>query len=442
MLAYILAIAVTLSSVILFFSAFFAPKLHRKDDFLWSGVGLFYGLVLWVCAGRMIGGVLLGQMAAVVLILSFGWQTISLRSAIANPEKMSGIKTFSLLDWIGGGLGKKKAKVQPQPQVSVVPQPEAIAIPEPIESLTETIPIPVENKIIDSVPSTPTADISITPKASQPEEVELIEEIVLEEDLTIDNLGEDNPVESLVEEKVEPKIIPARQPLQKAPKLQKQGFFSRFFSKKQAPIQPESIAKALSEVDQSDEMNSDQKNSEEPKELLPNVESVEVEQAKEIIQAALNLEEEVESDITQTKITIKTTVVEQSVTISLLPEELIQNDLEEDWGDEDESEENFARTTDEFEPTILEAIAITEEISITSIQETSNEENVNPETEETSYKFANYIEEEQIENSLFEETPIGIETPNQSPTTEVSNETIKSSEISTDELNSDQAEKE
>ncbi len=77
MLAYILAIAIALASVVLFFSAFFAPKLHRKDDFLWSGVGLFYGLILWVCAGRFTGGALLGQMAAVVLVLSFAWQTIS-----------------------------------------------------------------------------------------------------------------------------------------------------------------------------------------------------------------------------------------------------------------------------------------------------------------------------------------------------------------------------
>ena len=90
MLAYILAIAIALASVVLFFSAFFAPKLHRKDDFLWSGVGLFYGLILWLCAGRFTGAALLGQMAAVVLVLSFAWQTISLRAAIANPEKQAG----------------------------------------------------------------------------------------------------------------------------------------------------------------------------------------------------------------------------------------------------------------------------------------------------------------------------------------------------------------
>ncbi|MFM7578408.1 MAG: Ycf66 family protein, partial [Microcystaceae cyanobacterium] len=64
MLAFILAIAIGLASLVFFFSAFFAPKLHRKDDFLWSGIGFFYALVLWICATRITGGVLLGQGAA------------------------------------------------------------------------------------------------------------------------------------------------------------------------------------------------------------------------------------------------------------------------------------------------------------------------------------------------------------------------------------------
>jgi hypothetical protein len=50
MLAYILAIAVAVSSLALYLAAFFLPEVHRKNDFIWSGVGLFYALVLWVCA--------------------------------------------------------------------------------------------------------------------------------------------------------------------------------------------------------------------------------------------------------------------------------------------------------------------------------------------------------------------------------------------------------
>lgn len=81
MLTYLLAIAVGLGSFGLYMSAFFLPELHRKYDLVWSGVGLFYGLVLWVCAGRITGGLLLGQMASVALLGWFSWQTLQLRLA-------------------------------------------------------------------------------------------------------------------------------------------------------------------------------------------------------------------------------------------------------------------------------------------------------------------------------------------------------------------------
>ncbi len=79
MLAYVLALAVGLGSLAIYMAAFFFPEIHRKSDFIWSGLGLFYALVLWVCAGRITGGVLLGQVASVALL---GWsvtQTLQLR---------------------------------------------------------------------------------------------------------------------------------------------------------------------------------------------------------------------------------------------------------------------------------------------------------------------------------------------------------------------------
>jgi hypothetical protein len=79
MLAYVLALAVGLGSFAIYLAAFFFPEVHRKNDFIWSGVGLFYALVLWVCAGRITGSLLLGQVAGVALL---GWsvgQTLSLR---------------------------------------------------------------------------------------------------------------------------------------------------------------------------------------------------------------------------------------------------------------------------------------------------------------------------------------------------------------------------
>jgi len=50
MLAYILSVTAGLASLFLYFAAFFLPRLHRKDDFFWSGLGLFYSLSLWVYA--------------------------------------------------------------------------------------------------------------------------------------------------------------------------------------------------------------------------------------------------------------------------------------------------------------------------------------------------------------------------------------------------------
>jgi hypothetical protein len=79
MLAYILAFVVGLGSLVIYIAAFFFPEIHRKNDFIWSGVGLFYALVLWIFAPRISGGLLLGHVASVALLVWFGWQTLSLR---------------------------------------------------------------------------------------------------------------------------------------------------------------------------------------------------------------------------------------------------------------------------------------------------------------------------------------------------------------------------
>lgn len=81
MLVYILALLVGSGSVGLYLAAFLFPEVHRRFDLIWSGVGCFYALVLWVCAGRITGAVLLGQVASVALLGWLGWQTLSLRRA-------------------------------------------------------------------------------------------------------------------------------------------------------------------------------------------------------------------------------------------------------------------------------------------------------------------------------------------------------------------------
>jgi hypothetical protein len=82
MLAYVLALSVGLGSVAVYMTAFFFPEIHRKNDFIWSGVGLFYALVIWIFARRISGGLLLGHVASISLLYWFGWQTFSLRRQV------------------------------------------------------------------------------------------------------------------------------------------------------------------------------------------------------------------------------------------------------------------------------------------------------------------------------------------------------------------------
>lgn len=86
-MAYLLALIVGLGSFGLYMTAFFFPEVHRKFDFIWSGIGMFYALVLWVCAGQITGGVLLGQIASVALLGWFVWQAINLRRELV-PEAL------------------------------------------------------------------------------------------------------------------------------------------------------------------------------------------------------------------------------------------------------------------------------------------------------------------------------------------------------------------
>jgi hypothetical protein len=111
MLAYVLALVVGLGSFAIYMAAFFFPEVHRKEDFAWSAVGLFYALVLWVCAGRITGGVLLGQMASVALLGWFGWQTLTLRRELIPSEQQTPVPSQ-------GELTEKLKNISPsgQPQ--------------------------------------------------------------------------------------------------------------------------------------------------------------------------------------------------------------------------------------------------------------------------------------------------------------------------------------
>ncbi|PZD72766.1 hypothetical protein C1752_03246 [Acaryochloris thomasi RCC1774] len=86
MLTYVLVWIMGLGSLGLYLAAYLFPEVHRKNDFIWGGVGLFYALVLWANAKTIPGSLLLGQIASVSLIVWLGQQTIQQRASLASPD--------------------------------------------------------------------------------------------------------------------------------------------------------------------------------------------------------------------------------------------------------------------------------------------------------------------------------------------------------------------
>ena len=140
MLSYALAIAVAISSLVLFLTAFVMSDVHRRDDFLWSGVGLLYALVLWFCARNITGAVLLGQAAATALLVSYSWQTLKLRKAIAHPNKTAEIANFSILQKVNSLLQRNRTPVPPTTTAETPITPKVteqeIAIPNTVSNNT------------------------------------------------------------------------------------------------------------------------------------------------------------------------------------------------------------------------------------------------------------------------------------------------------------------
>ena len=165
MLPYALAITVGLSSSVLFVTAFFLPDIHRQDDFFWSGIGLFYALVLWFCATSITGAVLLGQLAVVALLTAYFWQVLKLRKAIVNPELQDSLDDFSVVNFLKNLFTRSpvtKSTIEAtQSKAATVTQK-----PTPTEKVaTKTTPTttPIEKEVaIKTTPTTaPTAEISV-----------------------------------------------------------------------------------------------------------------------------------------------------------------------------------------------------------------------------------------------------------------------------------------
>ncbi len=170
MLAYFLALAVGLGSFSIYMAAFFFPEVHRKSDFAWSGVGLFYALILWACAGRITGALLLGQMAGVAMLGWFAWETLNLRRQVAPIAQQTPIPQSVNLPTAGipfaGFFGKKPEPASKKPKFVRSPKPKSDTVPAPVadrnEAKTDVSPVAeiVDKSAIN--PELPIAD-SITP---------------------------------------------------------------------------------------------------------------------------------------------------------------------------------------------------------------------------------------------------------------------------------------
>lgn len=79
LMTHALAALIGVGSVSFYMAAFFYPEVNRPRDSVWSGLGLLYALVLWLCAAQMTAAILLGQMIAGVLLMVLGYQTLSIR---------------------------------------------------------------------------------------------------------------------------------------------------------------------------------------------------------------------------------------------------------------------------------------------------------------------------------------------------------------------------
>jgi hypothetical protein len=159
-------------------AAFFFPEVHRKSDFIWSGIGFFYALVLWVCAGRMTGGVLLGQVAGVSLIGWLGWQTLTLRRSLASPQEQTEISP-EVEEASPVGLVQKL--LQPvgslfQRQRKETPMIEINRDKAPTSETEETAPSPQPTEATETPEEAPTSETAApAPTPPEPPEPELAE---------------------------------------------------------------------------------------------------------------------------------------------------------------------------------------------------------------------------------------------------------------------------
>ncbi len=150
MLAYILAVLVGTGSVGLYIAAFFFPEIHRKQDFIWSGVGFFYALTLWIYARQSFGGIVVGQTASVALLGWLAWQTLKLRRQLVPSNQQTPIPSISKIQQQVGlkPIAPKTPNPKPSPVITAKPP----VSPSPIEAEKASISFQLKPPVSPSKP--------------------------------------------------------------------------------------------------------------------------------------------------------------------------------------------------------------------------------------------------------------------------------------------------
>ena len=409
MLAYFLATIVALISLVLFLNSFISPKIHRQDDFLWSGLGLFYALILWICASRFTGAILLGQVAVVALTISFMWENRQLRKIVtAESETNELLEGFSILSFVAQSIGKLSAGQK----ASEVKSTESVTSPETPEVIEESEAPPSEEIKESATPEEVSKTVTeeqqeeeITPTEAEGEAEESVAEKLKEE---VSITSEEEEVSEKEEEESEEDLLGSSLTKEAETKVtSKPNLFSRLFGifRKSEPqkqeiypqeqeredtIKKEDIPETLSEIEALDdeklaeveEADQDESSS---KELDLKTTATEVEEAIKNLELSENLDEQSQPEVIQNNLTETTTSPEEEDTEPEIDSEtaiideteaintpVVEDNLEEMSEEEEEQKE-------EDDSTIPESNTDTEIVEKTEV---SNPESGTPTTPE------------------------------------------------------------
>jgi Ycf66 protein N-terminus len=248
MLNDLLGWIVVLGSLGLYLSRFFLPEVQRKNDAIWSGIGLFYGLILWANGDRIKGGLLLGQMASVALIVWLGWQALQQRRQLAAPQDQTPLPESVQSSWpfVKTGLDRLVSTIKDGPASS--PEIAQGSGSEKKEFKIGGLTLPFDlSALLATVKGSPSQETATIPKASsaEGEDEDWGDEVVSEPSTPQE--PEPEPVEAVATETVSPEVAIApnelEQPLEQpnTEELSTQADESAETSDTEAIAEPETV---------------------------------------------------------------------------------------------------------------------------------------------------------------------------------------------------------